>query len=166
MAATITVDYISQLSILETFTGEVSPADNTITINGLDENLTLTAATDPPVTKKAVYTLTLSSGTGSIDLTALPGLTADETVDGTGLKVQFFKFKTPDTNANNITITRGASNGYGLGSGGAAWTVVLPPDSDILYKFVDTNPDIASGARLLDVTGTGSQVVEVAVVMG
>lgn len=166
MAATISVGFISQCAVTETFTGEVSETDNTLLINGLDENLDLNASSTPPATKNAAYTLTLSGGAGSIDLTALPGLTADETVDMTGLKVQIVKFLTPDTNANNITITRGASNGYGLGAAGASFTVVLPPDSDLLWRFTDNNPDVASGARIWDVTGTGSQVVHVQVIGG
>lgn len=166
MASTISVGLISNCTVVETFTGEVSPSDNTITINGLDLNETLTASTTPPVTKNAAYTLTLSGGSGSIDLTALPGLTADETVDMTGLKAQIVKFQTPSTNANNITITKGNSNGYGFGSAGASFTIVLPPDSNHMMTFTDTNPDVASGARIFDVTGTGSQTVDVQIVGG
>lgn len=167
MASTIAVGFISSASTVVTVTGEVSADDNTFTLNGLDQNLDLTASTTPPVTKVAAYTLTLSGGTGSIDLTALPGLlNASEVIDITGLKAQIFQFYAPSTNANNITLTRGASNGYGLGAGGAAWTVVVPPDSSCLMKFTDTNPDVASGAKTIDCTGTGTQTVEVQVVAG
>lgn len=145
----------------------VAPGNATITVNGLDENgTTYTASTTPPVTKMAAYEVTLSSGSATINLAALTGLTSEETVNGTGLKAQFIKLKNKSTNANAITVTKGASNGYGLDAGGSSFTVVLSPGQSATFSLNDAAPDIASGARTWDVTGTGSQVLQIHVVMG
>ena len=164
----ISVDFESNLRTVVSPGGVfLSDADATVTINGLDENgTTYTASTAVPVTKVAAYELTLSSGTGSVNLAALPGLTSEETVVGTGLKLQFVKFKNKSTNANIITITKGASNGYGLDASGTAFTVVLSPGQSVTFSLNEAAPDIASGARLLDITGTGSQVLQIHAVMG
>lgn len=159
--------YKSSLTVLETLTGPfVSDADSTVTTNGLNEEGTLTAASAIPVTKHAAYELTMSGGSGSINLAALPGLTAEETVVGTGLKVQGLKFRNKSTNANKITVAKGASNGYGLCASGDAWSVVLSPGQSVLFLLDEVAPNVASDARVIDVTGTGAQVLEVQVVMG
>lgn len=164
---TISVEALSKLTIVETLTGPfVSPADSTVTIAGLNESASLTASTSQPVTKQAAYELTLSSGTGSVNLAALPGLTDEETVVGTGLKVQYLKLRGKAGNANPITVTKGASNGYGLNAAGASWTVVLDAGQSVLFSLADASPDVASGARVLDVTGTGSQVLEIILLLG
>jgi hypothetical protein len=163
----LSVAYQSKARITETLEGVfVDPADATVAFNGLDESGTLTGATTPPVTKHSEGELTLSSGTGSINLVALPGKTAEETVVGTGLKVQVLKLRNKSTNANKITVTKGASNGYSLNAAGDAWTVVLDPGQSALFLLDDAAPDVASGARLLDVTGTGAQVLEFEIVLG
>jgi hypothetical protein len=159
--------YASNTTVRDTLTGPyVSANDATFTTDGLNESGTLTDATGVPVTKFAAYQLTLSSGTGSINLAALPGLSADETVVGTGLKVQALKLRNKSTNANKITVTKGASNGYGLAASGDSWTVVLSPGQSVLFLLAEAAPDVATGARVFDVTGTGSQILEVMVVLG
>lgn len=161
----IALTFASTVTVVETFTGDyVSPVDATVTINQLNESESLTASTGVPVTKVAAYQKTMSSGSATIDLTALPGLTADETVVGTGLKVQVAKFRNLSTNANNITVAKGASNGYGLI--GSAWSVILAPGQSLTFWGDEAAPDIASNAKTIDITGTGSQVLEVQFVMG
>lgn len=165
MASTVSLTYASKLTGLQTFTGEqISSGDNTITHSGLNSEATYTASTSVPVTKVAEGTVTLSSGTGSIDLTALPGITADETVDMTGLKVQFIKFTAPAANANVVNVAEGASNGYALL--GASFTLGLLPGQELLVSANDAAPDVASGDRILDITGTGSQELDYAVYAG
>ncbi len=161
----ISVAYTAGITVTETFTGQyVSSGDDTATFNGMNESDTYTSGTAVPVTKHSDYQLTMTAGAGTINLAALPGKTADETVVGTGLKVQFFKFRNLSTNANPIKITFGASNGYDLL--GADFIVNLLPGQSIQGFLDEAAPDIASGDRLLDVTGTGSQILEVFLVMG
>lgn len=165
---TIAVDFESNLRTVATLTGVfVSSADATVTLNGLDENgTTYTASTSVPVTKVAAYEVTLSAGAATINLAALTGLTSEETVVGTGLKVQFFKFKNKTTNANAMTITKGASNGWGPDATGASFTIPMSPGQSWTFSGAEAGIDIASGVRTIDVTGTGSQVLQIHVVMG
>jgi len=165
MSSTITVAYASTVQIVETFSGAQS-GDPTATFGPYNDADTLTAATSVPVTKHADFDQALSTGTATINLQALPGKTADETIVGTGLKVQILKLRNKSTNANKITATKGASNGYGLDAAGASWTIALDPGQSALLILKDSAPDIAAGARTIDLTGTGSQVLEVEVVMG
>lgn len=162
----ITVTYVSQATVVETLGGGyVSSADATVTTNGLNTTAELTASTTPPATKYSAGQKALSSGSGTIDLTSLPdsdGVAAR--VDFTGLKVQLAKLRNPSTNANNITVTEGASNGYELH--GNAFTMLLRPGEEVTWKGADGAPDVASGARTIDLSGTGSQVLEFEFVAG
>jgi len=163
--STVSVAYASNITITETFS-VANAADNTILVNTYNQTGTLTASSTVPATKQATFPLTMSGGTGSVDLTALPGLNANETVDGTGLKAQLLLLLNPSSNANSITVAKGASNGYGWNTAGTSWTVSLSPGQWAMFGGNDVGPDVASGARLLDVTGTGSQVLDVSIVLG
>lgn len=161
----ISVAFASTITVVETFTGPyVAPGDATVTISQLNESETLTAATSVPVTKHSAFQKTMSSGAGTIDLTALPGWTADETVVGTGLKVQLVKLRNLAANANDITVTKGASNGYNLL--GSSWEFTLKPGQSSTFSLDEAAPDIASNAKTIDISGTGSQILEVQIVMG
>lgn len=163
--STVSVVYASNITITETFS-IADTVDNTILVNTYNQSGTLTAATDVPATKQATFALTLTAGSGSIDLTALPGLDANQTIDGTGLKVQLLLLLNPSSNANSITVASGASNGYGLDAAGTAWTETLSPGQWRMVGGNNVSPDVAAGDRILDVTGTGSQVLNVSVVLG
>lgn len=163
----IQVGYNSQASIVETLEGEYVGSDSTVTTDGLNTTETLTAATDPPVTKYSAFQQALSGGAATIDLTSLPdsnGVAAMVTL--TGLKPQVMKLRNLATNANAITIAKGASNGYtGFG---ASFSLALQPGDEITWKGNDNSgvTDVGSGARTLDITGTGAQVLEVLIVAG
>ncbi len=155
------------ITVDETITSGVpdaSASNAVIKHNGFNTSKVLTGSSAQPVTKTASFTKALSSGSGTIDLTALPG-TNGATVDGTGLKVQLLKIKAKLTNANTITIAKGASNGY-VPAGGSAFSVTLAPGQEIVIDGNEATPDIGSGAKTLDLTGTGAQELDVQVVMG
>lgn len=157
----------SEISVVETFTGDfVSPNDRTVTFNGLSETLSLTNDGDVPVTKHADYTVPLSSGVATVNLAALPGKTLDELLNATGLKLQGIKLKNPATNAHKITATRGASNGYGLCASGDNWILPLSPGQSALLSGNEANPDVASGARTIDLAGTGAEVLDLQLLLG
>lgn len=163
----ISLAYELGFTITDTDTGfGISSGNPDRTINGLNDRGTLTPSTSVPVSKYSCYELTLSSGSGSINLAALPGRTADETVVGTGLKVQLLVLKNKSSNANKITVAKGGSNGYSLNSAEDAWTETLDPGDYCIRKLNDTAPDVASGKRIFDVTGTGSQILQVLVGLG
>lgn len=164
----IAVTYNSQASIVETLEGEyISPGDPTVTTNGLNTTAGLTASTTPPVTKYSAFQKALSGGSGTIDLTSLPdanGVAAQ--VDFTGLKLQVVKLRNLATNANAITVEVGASNGHTLF--GATWEITLQPGDEFLWKGNDNSgvPNVASNNKAIDISGTGSQILEVLLVAG
>ncbi len=167
MPATIGVTWQGILSAVHTVTGTfISSGDATLTTALSSESLVLNAGTTPPVTKIASGSKALSSGSGTLDLTSLPGLTADETVTMLGLKVQFLILRNKSTNANVMTVSKGASNGYGLNAAGGSWSIPLDPNAIAIYRIPDSAPDVASGARTIDIAGTGSQELEYIVVAG
>ncbi len=168
MSSSISLSYNSQLTVVETLNGAyVSGSDNTVTFTGLNESGTLSGSTTPPVTKHAIFSKAMTAGAATIDLTALPGQTADETIDLSGLKVQALKFKNKSTNANKITIAKGASNGYGLNSAGDTWSITLDPNQSVgPFLLDDAAPDVGSGAKTIDISGTGTQELEIEIVAG
>jgi len=94
-------------------------------------------------------TAILSVGAVTIDLTASP-------YSGNGKAPINAYFLNPLTNADSITITFGASDGY-TGFGATFETTLVPGQSCSLNSAVE----IGSGAKNLDITGTGSQVLVV-----
>ena len=168
MAGSVSLSYTGALTVTETLDPALVPdaadANRKITHNAYNTNgLSLSGSTTPPVSLCASFLKALSSGTGTIDLTALVG-TNGVAVDGTGLKVRAFKFINPATNANPITIAKGASNGYALA--GSAFSVTLAPGQEIQAYLKDGAPAIGSGAKTLDLTGTGTQALQCQVVLG
>lgn len=154
------------LTGLETAAGEfVDPTNPDFTVNGLNFTDTLTAATTPPVTMQAAGTIALVAGAATLDLTSLPDYngTAGQQ-DGTGLKVQRAIFHNPPTNANDVTIVQGAANAYGLL--GATFSITLAPDQKAQFDLDDASPDVASGAKNIDISGTGSQELDYHIVLG
>lgn len=157
--------FVSKVTVVPTYEGVyVSGSDNTITVNGLDESETYTDSTDVPVSKHAEGRKALSSGAATLDLTALPGQTADETVNGTGLKVQLMKLRNKATNANDITVSKGASNGHTLF--GSSWELTLKPGQSVTFAGDEAGPDVASNNKTVDLAGTGSQELEYLFVFG
>lgn len=162
----VALTYASTLTAVETLETNVPAAQSnlkSVTHSGYNTSASLTGATAVPVTKCAYFEQALSSGSATINLAALAG-TNGATVDLTGLKVQAIKFKAKAANANPITLTEGASNGYELAGNG--WTVVLKAGQEFVFYGNEQTPDVASGARTIDLSGTGSQSVEVSVVAG
>lgn len=162
----IQADFVSNLTITDTCgNAYVSSGDPTVSFNGLNASKSLTGSTTPAATKYAIFSLAMTAGAATIDLTSLPDRDGNAgAVDLTGLKIQFIKLRNKSTNANAITVAVGASDGYELG--GADWSHTLQPGQSILIDGNDATPDVASGDKELDVSGTGAQVLEVEIVAG
>lgn len=166
----VAVTYTSMLKTVETLTDtNIASSDATVTFNsgaseGINKTTTMNSGTTPPATKRAGGELTLTAGAGSIDLRALTTGVGGSTVDGNGLKVQAIKLRNKSTNANAMTISEGASNGYALL--GASFTFILQPGQEIMFFGNDATPDVAAADKTIDVAGTGSQVLAYEVVMG
>lgn len=165
----VSVTYEAKCKVVETVADTfVSSTDNTVTFNnaandGINKTATLNSGSTPPATKHAGGELTLTAGAGTLDLRALTGL-AGGAIDGNGLKVQVAKFRNKSTNANLMTISEGAANGYSLL--GSAWTLDLQPGQEITLFGNDATPDVAGTDKDIDIAGTGSQVLEYEIVMG
>ncbi|NBW11143.1 MAG: hypothetical protein EBR82_24245 [Caulobacteraceae bacterium] len=160
----VALTYAANLTAVETYSDTfVSSSDNTVTFSGLNSSGTYNAGTGVPVTKVASYEVAMSAGAATINLRSLTGINGS-TVDGNGLKAQFVKFKNKSTNANAITITEGASNGYELL--GNAFTLVLKPGQEITMNLNEQAPDISDSAKTIDISGTSSQVLQIFVAMG
>lgn len=167
MAATVSATYASSATVTETFTGDyISSGDNTVSVTGLNETGTLNASSSVPATKQVSGTKTMSGGAGTIDLTALPGLTADETVSLSGLKVQILKIRNKSTNANKIVVSNGASNGYRLDAATTAWSIALAPGQSALLLLNEAADDVGGSRKEIDLAGTLAQVLEYLIVAG
>lgn len=164
----IAVSYVSQLSVVETLEGEfISPSDNTVTTNGMNRSEGLTGASLVPVTKYSAFQLALTAGAATLDFTSLPDLNGTAgAVDATGLKLQMAKFRNKSDNANSMSITKGAANGYGTTAAGGTFTVPLDPDQEWTLYLDEKAPDVSGTVKTIDITGTGAQVIEVFLVFG
>jgi hypothetical protein len=109
--------------------------------------------TTPPVTVFGCDALVIAGGAQTIDLTAVP--LRDTTKDFTGKKVVVALFHNPGS--NDITIAKGASNGYELQG---AHSLILQPGGFVALDFGDGLTDVAAGAKTLDVTGTADDVLD------
>lgn len=162
----VVVTYRSQLDVVETFNDTfLDASDKTLKFTGLSTpQTTYTGSSNPgAVTKQVNFEKTLSSGAGTIDLRNLVGA-AGAVVDANGLKVKFAKLRGKNGNANPITITKGASNG--LDAFGTAFSFDLKADQEALFYLADGSITIDSTHKTLDLAGTGSQVLQVELIMG
>lgn len=155
---TPTVQVNSQLTVTRTFSGgDVAPGNNDITVNQLNTSESLSSSTTPAVTKDFDALVTLSGGAATLDLTAITDLLGLGTVTISGLTPAWVKFVNPSTNANAITIAKGASNGYtGFGS---SFSVTLQPGGELLLRLATVA--VSGSVKTLDITGTGSQTLKV-----
>ena len=165
-APSFVVTMTSQMTIVETINGAaVSPQDNTVTLSGLNETVQATGTTTPPVSVATAFPAVLSSGALTISLEALPGLTPSEILNAAGLKGTFLKLSNPIANANKITASQGASNGWRL-DGATNWSIPLAPGQSILLNL-DGQTDAVGASHLnIDLAGTGSQVLNVGIALG
>lgn len=116
----------------------------------------MNAGTTPPVTMQGFDKFVLTAGAGTLDLRAFPS-TAGKTKDGNGLKLQALLLFAATGNANPITVTVGASNGYELL--GANTEFDLKAGQGVVIFFNDASPDIAAADKTIDFAGTGSQEI-------
>lgn len=142
--------------------------DRDLQINGLNQALSLTSASDPAIEQPpVVQTVTLGGSPTTIDLTAAP-LQAGRTEDMTGEKLIGFALRARDDNAGNMTIKPSASNGYNLFGGGTG-LVILGPGQQINSIFVGVNsnlPAVAAGAKNIEISGTSGDVLDVLLFFG
>lgn len=160
----VSAAFVSTLTITETSAETlIDSADPSISYKGPTQSFTLNSGSSPAVSKMAAFELSMTDGAATIDMQALTGA-LNSVVDGTGLKVQAVKFTNKATNANTITIAEGASNGYELLGG--SFTFTLPVGGSALFYLPEGTPDIGASTSEIDISGTGTQTLQVTMVMG
>jgi hypothetical protein len=153
---------ITGTETLETNVAFASDAQILHTVSAL--SLSLNGSSSPPVSKISAFQKALSGGSGSIDFTALPQA-GGGTQDLTGLKPRFAILRNPSTNTGNITIADGASNGHNFFGDGSG-QITLKPGQWAIHFFAGSADAVASGDRTIDLTGTGSEALDVYLVFG
>lgn len=160
--ATFATNIRLALTTTETRTdGDLAPG-TTLIHSGYDVTANLTAATTPDETKAAYDQVAMSGGTGTIDMTALALQDASVTI--TGLKPRGVLFTALAANAGNLTIAKGASNGYdGLGS---AFSITLEPGMSVAVYFSTQGNAVSGTNKTLDLSGTGTDGLTYGIIAG
>lgn len=165
------------MAVTARIAGDFLTADETLTL-GLDlatdptfphkfgnTKLTLNASSTPAVSKVFSDTVSLSSGTVTLDLTSLAGPNST-TIDGTGLKVQAIEIANPSTNTAAVVVAPASSNGYNLAGDGSEQITVADGGRVGMY-MPEGSPDIGASAKDIDITSTDQDAsVNVIIVMG
>jgi hypothetical protein len=133
-------------------------------LDGIVGHTSMGASTSPPASKVAAYDVTLSTGAATIDLTALPQA-GGGTQSVNGLLARYLVFVNPVSNANNITIADGASNGY-LVFGDASGQITLKPGQFCILFCAGNAQTVGGSNKTIDITGTGSQVLRMLALFG
>lgn len=156
----------SLIQVLETLEGNAPFASSkTVTHSALNKTLTLSGSTTPAVTKYASKQLALTDGAATLDLTALTGWgTNGANVDATNLKLQLLRVYNPAANTGVMNLAEGASNGYeALGD---AWSVDITPGAWAMVYLADDAPDVDGTHKTIDITGSGTEVLDIELVFG
>ncbi len=130
--------------------------------------LNKTTATYDSVSEVAVeagnpFTVTMAAGAAQINLAAIPNPLVDgDSVDLTDLSPKIVVIRAHADNAGNVTIAAADTNGYDLG--GEA--ILQPGETRIFDKLHNAAAVVASDERLIDVTGTGTDSIDVLIVAG
>lgn len=118
------------------------------------------ADSDPDASAVAAVKQAMTAGAATLDLTAVPDIQGG-TVDLTGLKIRHILLYNPSDNA--ITVSEGASNGYALNGGN---DIVVGAGCRVQMDLLDTQPAVAAGDKELDLAGTGTDELWIAILAG
>lgn len=147
------------LAVIETTDSTVDPfvntADPTLQF-GITNNATIAGVTGLISQQKA-----LSSGSITMDLTA--GTCRQAAVSFNAKAVKYGVIRNPIANANNITCKFGAASP--ASTFGASWVLVLKP-GDIYAFQLNTSETVDATHKNWDLTGTGSQALDILLAAG
>lgn len=163
LRATVGLSLTVRETVATDAAGYASETQNSVTFDGGNVDAALTATTTPAITAHAVGQQALSSGVATLDLRTLTGLNG-VAVDLNGLAPRAVLFENPETNADAITITTGASNGYtGFG---VSYLETLQPGAKSLRWLDATGTAVSGSVKTLDLAGTGTQALNYQIVAG
>lgn len=158
----VSLAYALKADVTETLETNVDAANNpSIVHSKYSLSGTLNATSSVPATKVVAGKFALTAGARTLDLTNLVG-TNGATVNGTGLKVQSLLLRPRGPSA--MTFSQGAANPYQFG--GANWSIRRASGQAVMLLGNDQDPDIAGGAKNIDVAGVGTEEFEMVIVMG
>lgn len=163
-----TVEVAPALNLAPIHTKSITGADDVaIVLSGFNLNgLRFNASSTIPVTKESYKVYTFTAGAITIDLTSIVDAFG-VTFSGSGLKVQGIVIINPAGNAS-INVAPGASNGYALF--GAGNDITIPGnasyDTFVVAWLPEGTPDVAGGAKNIDVTGTGTESFKIGLILG
>lgn len=163
MVDTIDVRLTSVLEITETLDPATAPAasDATLVHDGYSRRETKSNANPTPDPVSAVCYKAANASGSTIDLTAAPALRG--TLDMTGLKLQYLYLEADAGNADPINFDPGAANPYAFNG---AEGYKLQKGGTMLLTFNDLTPDVAGGAKTIDIVGTGGDNLKWIAVFG
>jgi hypothetical protein len=151
-----------QATVTETLTGDDLVANTQIVHSGYDVSRTYSGTTTPDITKCSFQTVAMTAGAATIDMTAL--LLNGVAVTLSGLEPRVIRATALTGNAGNITIAKGASNGYdGMG---AAFSVTLEPGQSFMFEGTTTGNAVGGANKTLDLSGTLTDGVRFTTVAG
>jgi hypothetical protein len=163
MSTTVSVQAYSTIKAVKTPSG-ADPGDQTLTFTSQSDTSTLNSGTTVTVSKESKFTVTLSGGAYTLDLTQIPD-DVNGTFDATGLKVQFLRLAPSSGNANKVTVSQGASNAYRL-DGATNWSWTGLAGQVALFEGNNGGEAVGGSHKNIDFAGTGSQTVAVHIVLG
>lgn len=145
-------------------------ANSRITFDAFNKLETRNGSSIPPAQRWAAFVVTLSAGAATIDLTALV-TTNGAIFDATDYRL--LELLVLNENANAVTITKGASNGYQ--ASGFPFPddgiKVAPKGSNSnggrLHLYFGSSCPLVSGTvKTLDLAGTGTDQFQFALLLG
>lgn len=152
MAITATIERFFRVSEPEALSLQ-HIADPSLVHNLGLAKLTLTPTSTPAISKAWSKRVALSSGSLTLDLTALSRGSALDAVDLTGLKVQAALFSAPSTNTDTVLIEEGATNGYAV-FGDATGEIRLAAGGSCCFYNPEGNEDVGASALAIDFTSS------------
>jgi hypothetical protein len=159
--ASVAVDYATKHTITRTF--DTSSADAGQVVSPLDTLASLDATSTPAVTEGGTIQKAMVAGAGTVDLTSLTEISG-RVFSLSGLKPRTVKIVALAANAGDITIAKGASNGYtGFG---AAFSETLKPGGETVKYLGSSGTAVAGGVKTLDLSGTGTDGVQISISAG
>lgn len=136
-----------------------SRTDSTGTQTSTDNDNTVTSLSDsstPPATASGKAQVNLTAGAATLDLTAVATLDG-RTVNLTGLKLRTLKVSALSGNTHDLTVAKGASNGYtGLGS---SFSMTVHAGGQIASYDGGNGVAVNSTVKTLDLTGNTTEGV-------
>jgi hypothetical protein len=146
---------LQKLSVARVVDSKHMTADATFLINGgWTYGTTTTSTINGTLLTMGSTRVTFVSTAGSINLQAV----GSPPINLNGEKLASITLTTPSGNSGNVTVAKGASNGYSFGSG-VTFSQVLPPGATVTFYGTAAAVAVSDSNHLFDVTRTGTDAV-------